>query len=332
MIEWDIRQVFPRFLLNDRDGYAICKASEAMIRYAQKKIDEGLAILMDVDAMPEWRLDQMAWETNCLYDYRAPVEAKREWVRNALPLYRMWGTKAAIVEYLKGYFDNVKVEEWWEYKGEPYHFRVTVEGVWTGDKELWTRKAIETAKNVRSVLERLGVGAGCTIGIACKAGITGYIYTVVTGDDTLTGTLPQENIVTGQDKVNIGVAVEIDGRAFPYALAGTAPDANTIAAGGAVNIAAAAKAQSIAFAYGMTGAETAGTQPQANIVAGEAVAAVTTQTKVDQTTFPYSMAGVAETGTLPQENTVGSGGDATIRASPVVTATVIVYPLCGEET
>ena len=291
-----------------------------------------MAILLDVGAMPEWRLDQMAWETNCLYDYRAPVEAKREWIRNALPLYRMWGTKAAIVEYLKGYFERVKVEEWWEYNGEPYHFRVTVEGVWTGDKELWTRKAIDTAKNVRSVLDRLGVGTGCTIGIACKAGIAGYLWREYTGTDTIAGTFPQEAIVTGRGQMKIGVAVEIDGRAFPYALAGTAPEINTVGAVGGIAAGVVTKAVPAAFPYVMTGAENAGTHPQENIVAGGAESSVAASTRADHTVFAYNMTGEHDAGEIPQENTVGGEVETTIRASPVVTATVIVYPLCGEET
>ena len=74
----NIFQIFPRFILEDTDGFAMCKALEAGLNYFLDKCNEGLKLVLDVDSMPEWRLDEMAWELNCLYDFQADVDIKRD--------------------------------------------------------------------------------------------------------------------------------------------------------------------------------------------------------------------------------------------------------------
>lgn len=149
----DVKDFFPRFLLEDRNGYAHAMAFKVLLEETERIIQNGLDVLQDVDKMPEWRLDQLAWEYNCLYDYRAAITAKREWIRMARPIYRILGTAAAIRQYLQGYFDNVQVEEWFDYGAEPFHFRVTCSGDVTSEAQEWAIRAINRAKNVRSTLD-----------------------------------------------------------------------------------------------------------------------------------------------------------------------------------
>ena len=92
--KFDLIRTVPKFILRDRNGFAMARAIEAALKYFLEKSQEGLDTLQNVDKMPEWRLDEMAWEMNCLYDETAQEEVKREWIRNAIPLYSIWGTKA----------------------------------------------------------------------------------------------------------------------------------------------------------------------------------------------------------------------------------------------
>ena len=151
----DIQRLFPQFLLRDKNGYAMAKALQAGLEYFLGKVQEGLDTVLDVDRMPEWRLDEMAWETNCIYEYTAEVEVKRNWIREATPDYRIYGTKAIVEKYLKAAFDEVKVEEFWEYGGEPFHFRVKVIGENTERNLRWAELAARKTKNVRSVLDEI---------------------------------------------------------------------------------------------------------------------------------------------------------------------------------
>lgn len=171
MIRFDIHHLFPAFLLNDKNGYAIAKAIEAGMKTMCAAAQDSLSIVNDVETMPEWRLDEVAWEYNCPYDNNAPVEVKRQWVRDASRLSFLYGTPEAVYQYMAVYFDEIKVEEAWEYDGEPFHFRVLFPGVWTAEKVAWANKAISTVKNVRSILDlynfasqwALALYAGCAI-------------------------------------------------------------------------------------------------------------------------------------------------------------------------
>ena len=170
----DIARLIPRFLLHDKNGYALAKAIEAALQMAADTIGQGIRTVTDVDSMPEWRLDEMAWELNCLYDYGADVEKKRYWIRNAAKLYRAFGTKQGILNYLEGYFQIADIEENWEYGGDPYHFRVTVSAEDFGeDKIAWAQRAIQWAKNVRSVLDGVTVDSSTNILVGAD---TDYAY------------------------------------------------------------------------------------------------------------------------------------------------------------
>ena len=152
-ISFNIERLIPGFLLADRNGYALAKAIEQAFRAAAEAAQEGLGIVLDVDKMPEWRLDEMAWELNCLYDYSADVEAKRQWIKNARKMNRILGTPEGVRQYLYGYFDQVDLLEAKDYQGDPFHFKADLYGVWSEKLQVWALSAILAAKNVRSVLD-----------------------------------------------------------------------------------------------------------------------------------------------------------------------------------
>ena len=156
----NIFQIFPRFILEDTDGFAMCKALEAGLNYFLEKCQDGIDLVLNVDKMPEWRLDEMAWELNCLYDYDADPNIKREWIRNAYTNYRKHGTAEGIRQYLAIYFGESAVNEYWEFGGEPGQFNVTVTGLRSDENEAWIRKACAKAKNVRSELNNIIFNGG----------------------------------------------------------------------------------------------------------------------------------------------------------------------------
>ena len=158
----NVFQLFPRFILEDVDGYAMCKALEAGLNYFLEKCSDGLKLITDVDSMPEWRLDELAWEYNCLYDYTADVEIKREWIRNAYKNYRIHGTAEGVRQYLAIYFGESSIDEFWQFGGDPGQFNVSVTGMRSDENEAWIRKAVAKAKNVRSELNNIIYNGGET--------------------------------------------------------------------------------------------------------------------------------------------------------------------------
>lgn len=170
----DISRLVPRYIYADRNGYALAKAIERALQYVVDKVEDGIAALQDPDTMPEWALDRLAEEYNILYDYTAPVESKRDWIKNAVNYYSIYGTPAAIIAYLGGVFDSIIVREWWEYNGEPFHFDVTLTGEWSDEANAWATKAVNTVKNVRSVLDNINFNGGnVDLDISCSVVVVG---------------------------------------------------------------------------------------------------------------------------------------------------------------
>lgn len=158
--EVNIFQIFPRFILDDKDGFAMCKALEAGLNYFLDKCNDEIDLVMNVDTMPEWRLDEMAWELNCMYDYGADPDVKRDWIKNAYRSYRIHGTAEGVRQYLKYYFGESSISEFWEFGGDPGEFNVAVTGQHTDENEAWIRKAVAKAKNVRSELHNIIYNGG----------------------------------------------------------------------------------------------------------------------------------------------------------------------------
>ena len=222
-ITFDIKRLVPTFIYSDRNGYALSKAIERAFQYVAKKVEEGLAILQDPDSMPEWRLDELAEDYNILYDYNADIEVKRDWVKNAIPYYRIYGTPEAIVQYLTGYFDSVELEEWFEYAADPFLFRLTVDGTWTPETEAWARKAIERAKNVRSVLDGLRIGCHGSIAMIATGEVESRIRYPSAGE-LRAGEYPTENIKLVIDETpNAGVDAHGEAQKIAYEMTGTYP-------------------------------------------------------------------------------------------------------------
>ncbi|EAK9998208.1 phage tail protein, P2 family [Campylobacter lari] len=82
----------------------------------------------------------------------------RALLSKALMLKRHAGTTYAIKESLKAVFDTALVEEWFNYDGKPYHFKVKVTSSHKPfDENTFKQleKLIYEYKNVRSVLESI---------------------------------------------------------------------------------------------------------------------------------------------------------------------------------
>jgi len=171
-----LEQLFPAFLLNDKNGYAIACAILRGLETACEAVDAGVVCVKNVESMPEWRLDEKAWEMNLLwYDYHANVATKRAQIAGAQEYYTRLGTKTAVERAISDVYGSGRVEEWPAFGGEPYTFRV-----YTTDPEVALSKRerfltlLEVVKNVRSSLESIVyTGAEGTAGAAIGTQVTG---------------------------------------------------------------------------------------------------------------------------------------------------------------
>lgn len=85
---------------------------------------------------------------------------RRELLKNSLKLHKFRGTKYALVRVLNILGLNGIVNEWFEYGGKPYHFKISIEmnnRAFDFDTENSLLELINANKNVRSKLESLTV-------------------------------------------------------------------------------------------------------------------------------------------------------------------------------
>lgn len=191
MIEFSMQQLLPDFILEDKNGYAMAKAIERGLTILCETIQSGMDTVQNIDKMPEWRLDEMAWELGCLYDHNVDIETKRRWIKDATPLYSALGTPQAIYNFLEGFFEEVELEEYWQYGGEPFHFRVSVSGEWNEQNESWLRRAIAASKNVRSVLDDAALVSSEKIIVKGEGGVLSRFFYLFPRDDLYLGTFDE---------------------------------------------------------------------------------------------------------------------------------------------
>lgn len=167
-------RLLPRFILNDKNGYALAKAIERAFELVAQAVNDGIDIIQNPERMPEWRLDEAAREYGILYDYHASVEQKRYWIANAIDLYKIYGTPQAIITFMEGMFSYVEVED---STGQPFHFRVVVSGDGYGTSKIeWAQKVIHQTKNVRSVLDGILIDNSAEIIVSGNADNFNVMY------------------------------------------------------------------------------------------------------------------------------------------------------------
>ena len=176
MIDFNVTQHVPKFILRDKNGYALAKAIEAGMRIMNDTAQDGLDCVTNIDTMPEWRLDELADEYGILYDSFQSVETKRRWVANALDSYKRYGTPAMLLEYIRAAFDNVRLEEWNSYDGYSYHYRLVIDGEYDTAAAKLINKAIAVVGNVRSTCDGITYNAATADPTTDYngAGVSGY--------------------------------------------------------------------------------------------------------------------------------------------------------------
>lgn len=108
-----------------------------------------------IDELPERALDALAWQFNVgWYEPDSDLDTKRRTINDALLVKKTLGTPAAVQRVIETYFGDGRVEEWFEYGGAPYHFRiVTNNPSATGEQAELLIKSVNAVKNIRSRLD-----------------------------------------------------------------------------------------------------------------------------------------------------------------------------------
>lgn len=120
----NLMATLPQVLQNDPDLAALA-SSIADILAKRKEEIRRVAIYSRIDDLPEDLLDILAYDFKVdWYNPDYPIEVKRALLKSNWNVHRRLGTKWAVENIITTYFGDGYVDEWFQYGGDPGHFRV----------------------------------------------------------------------------------------------------------------------------------------------------------------------------------------------------------------
>lgn len=155
--------LIPPSIVNDPQVQAISAAVTPQLQEVSQSIRECI-ILARLDELQEEVVDLLAWQYHVdFYDSELSIDQKRNLVRTSIDAHRHKGTPYAVELVVKAILEDAIVQEWFEYGGEPYFFRVIkINGQITADMYPRLKKAVDTVKNTRSWLEGVSLSRSVT--------------------------------------------------------------------------------------------------------------------------------------------------------------------------
>ena len=137
----------------------IVALAEAIAGVLAKRLEEinRVSIYPHIDRLDEGLLDILAWDFKVdWWDSDYTLEEKRRTLQTSWQVHKTLGTKAAVEKALRAVYPQTQVVEWFDYGGDPYHFRLRVN---ITDDEMDSAKQkrvlarLEFYKNLRSHLD-----------------------------------------------------------------------------------------------------------------------------------------------------------------------------------
>ena len=147
--------IFPSSLLLTEEDQAMASGITAMLQHLCSFVN-----LVDPRTeIPDSLLDVVAAEKHVdFYNSTLPADQKRQLIARSDFFHQRKGTPAAVEELITILFGEGKVMEWYEYGGEPYHFKVVTNNrSVTNEMAQQFIKAVDSVKNKRSVLEKVEI-------------------------------------------------------------------------------------------------------------------------------------------------------------------------------
>ena len=251
----------PGSLKKDPKIIALAEAVTDQLLEVSDKINLVL-IYSRIDELPEDLVDILAYDLHIdWYDYSFPLDIKRETLKNSIKVHKKMGTKYAIKKALGALFPESEVEEWFQYGGEPHHFRIICDVSETKIQASYQEivNAVKMYKRLSSHIEAVTYQSRiyCTIQTHTDCF---FFKTPITGR-LKAGTYPYRNtkgITRGQ---SINVITDSDDYSFRVPAAGTIPGRSVIFQGRDAQIKAETDMKSYRYRNIPAGQIKAGTEP-----------------------------------------------------------------------
>lgn len=156
----DLLDLQTSYMKQDPTTIAMCAALNSQFKQLG---DEAKCVLIysRISELDEIAVDELAWQMSVdWYNAKLDLATKRNLVKNALKWHKRKGTPVAVEEAIATVFGRSKIEEWFEYDGEPFFFRVQIEATNRGASEEDLKlldQLINAYKNKRSWVDVINI-------------------------------------------------------------------------------------------------------------------------------------------------------------------------------
>lgn len=124
LTELEFRRLLPQFMRGDSAVQGLSLGIDIVVPPLSESVTK-LSTWDKIDQLTEAELDDLSWELSILwYDFGASIDTKRDLVKNSDMVHKSLGTKWAVESVIGSYFGDGYISEWFEYEGEPGHFRI----------------------------------------------------------------------------------------------------------------------------------------------------------------------------------------------------------------
>lgn len=149
---------FPVALQGDQSPAALADVTARLLARRPGEVDR-LRLYSAIDQMDEQLLDILAYDFKVdWWDADYSLEEKRQTLKDSWRVHKTLGTRAAVETAISAIYPETTVEEWFEYGGEPYHFRIRINITSDSGDTVRQRRVLERLnfyKSLRSHVESL---------------------------------------------------------------------------------------------------------------------------------------------------------------------------------
>lgn len=122
--EVNLTKMLPAFMKEDQYDVLFAEAFSNLFKKLSLETNR-IVIIGQVDSLNEAELDQLAYDMNIFwYNTQVDISIKRQLIKNSNLVFSRLGTVWAVESVINDYLPNTELQEWFDYGGEPHHFRL----------------------------------------------------------------------------------------------------------------------------------------------------------------------------------------------------------------
>lgn len=266
----DFLTTFPPALKQDESMVALGRLIADELHITAKETEKNI-IYANIDELSETWLDVLAYDLHVdWYDYDYPIEAKRAIIRDSVRVHQKLGTKAAVEMALGGIHPLSEIEEWFDYNGKPFHFRIVLDTTHSRVEAEYDKivRTVDIYKRLTAHLD--GLYYQCSMCVVVMPQTEYFLFSAPMTGQLKTGTEPHRNTVGAVQNAVINIDTQAAGYIAESAHTGTKPYRNITFATQDSEIVTDSDTKGYEYESNQTGKAKAGTTPYISTAGGAA--------------------------------------------------------------